>query len=113
MLLQSFLVSKQYEPKNGRGHNQTSNEGCLSFSVDMTFHNYLLYTNYLSKFMNVKIFQQGEGPANTVGGFYGERKILKALLSEWKIVRGEAPYKYVHNWNGELSPVVHQLDRFV
>lgn len=63
--------------------------------------------------MRVKVFQQGEGPVNTIGGFFGEKKILRALLSEWKILRGESPFKYVHNWNGEISPVVHQLDRYL
>lgn len=110
---QAFLVSKHYEPKNYRHMDPTNNELCLTFGVDQAFHNYLLYTGTLAEYMSVKVFQQGEGPANTVGGFHGERKILKALLSEWKMLRGEAPYQYIHNWNGELSPVVHQLDRFM
>lgn len=61
----------------------------------------------------MKVFAQGEGPVNTVGGFYGDSKILRATLSEWRIVRGDEKFKYVYNWNGEISSVVHQLDRFL
>jgi hypothetical protein len=73
----------------------------------------MLYSGILSKFLEVKLFPQGEGPVNIVGGFHGDKKLLRALLSEWKVLRGESPYKYVYNWNGEISPVVHQLERFM
>ena len=63
--------------------------------------------------MDLKIYQQGEGPVNTVGAFYGDRAVLKFSLEEWKILRGTAPQKYIHNWNGDISPVIHQADRFL
>ncbi|KAJ1427489.1 hypothetical protein B484DRAFT_450265 [Ochromonadaceae sp. CCMP2298] len=98
----------------GRGTNTTSSDkNCWGLGVDQAFHNLLLYSGRLHELMTVKVFPQGEGPANTVGGFYGDQKILRASLAEWKILRGEAPYQYVHNWNGEISSVVHQLDRFL
>jgi hypothetical protein len=59
----------------------------------------------------VKLYQQGEGPVNTVGAFFGDRTLIKMSLEGLNILRGEAPNKRVYNWNGELSPVVHQLDR--
>jgi len=59
------------------------------------------------------MFAQGEGPVNIVGGFYGDDQILRKSLTEWRILRGEGKFKYVYNWNGEISPVVHQLDRFL
>lgn len=49
---------------------------------------------------------------NTVGAFFGERAILKFTLEQWKVLRGVAPDKYFHNWNGDISPVIHQSDRF-
>ena len=73
----------------------------------------LLYSGVFARYLDVRLFQQGEGPVNIVGGFFGEKKLLRAFLAEWKVLRGEAPYKYIYNWNGELSPVVHQLDRFL
>lgn len=86
---------------------------CLRFGVDQGFHNVLLYLGVFERFLDVKLYQQGEGPVNIVGGFFGENKLLRAYLSEWKVLRGEAPFKYVYNWNGEISPIVHQLDRFL
>ncbi|RYY82345.1 hypothetical protein EON63_13545 [archaeon] len=55
----------------------------------------------------------GEGPFNSLGGFFGEKKLLKAPLADWRILRGSAPHIYVYNWGGKISPVVHQLDRFL
>ena len=78
------------------------------------FHNWLIYSGVLDKYMNVKIFQQGEGPVNTVGAFKnGPNALLKFTLEEWGILKGQAPEAFVANWNGDKSPVVHQLDRFL
>jgi hypothetical protein len=90
-----------------------TNKKCWGLGVDQAFHNYLLYTGAFTQLMSVRVFPQGEGPVNTVGGFYGEQKILRASLAEWKILRGEEGFKYVYNWNGEISSVVHQLDRYL
>jgi hypothetical protein len=82
--------------------------------MDQGFHNWLLFSGRLQRIMNVKVFPQGEGPVNTVGAFYpGRQALLKLRLDEsWNILRGESPKKYISNWNGDPSPVVHQLDRF-
>ena len=77
------------------------------------FHNWLVYSGQLEKYMDIKIFQQGEGPVNTVGAFGGARAVIKWPLAKWGIVKGEKPDKYFYNWNGDKSPVVHQLDRFM
>jgi hypothetical protein len=92
---------------------QLTNKKCWGLGVDQAFHNYLLYSGALQQHLAVKVFPQGEGPVNTLGGFYGESKILRASLAEWKILRGEEGFKYVYNWNGEISSVVHQLDRYL
>lgn len=115
VLAYSYLITTQMNPEMRGMYNETlpDDRNCLRFGVDQGFHNVLLYNNVFSKFLDVKLFPQGEGPANIVGGFFGEKKLLRAYLSEWKILRGEAPYKYVYNWNGEISPIVHQLDRFL
>jgi hypothetical protein len=82
--------------------------------MDQGFHNWLLFSGKLQRSMNVKVFQQGEGPANTVGSFYpGHQALLKLTLDEqWGILKGKAPNRYVANWNGDVSPMTHQLDRF-
>lgn len=112
---------QQSDPRVRLGRNSTAtaadlqkaDRSCISNGVDQGFHNWLLYSGILNKYMDVKIYQQGEGMVNTLGGFYGEKKLLRAALSEWKVLRGESPYKYVYNWNGDRSPVVHQIDRFL
>ena len=90
--------------------------GCYgSLGVDQGFHNWLLYSGQLAKYLDVKIFQQGEGPVNTLGGFFGanNKKLMGLSLTEMKILQGAAPHKKVYNWNGDVSPIVHQYDRFL
>jgi len=81
--------------------------------MDQGFHNWLLYSGALNAFMDVKVYLQGEGPVNTVGGFYGSSILLKFPLETWKILQGKAPHKKFYNWNGDVSPVVHQYDRYM
>lgn len=76
------------------------------------------------------IFSQGEGPINTigkfalcnmltffkdyldVGAFQGARAKLKLNLEQIGLIRQNKDSEYtVHNWNGDLSPCVHQYDR--
>ena len=39
--------------------------------------------------MDIKVFQQGEGPVNTVGAFkQGPNALLKFPLEEWGIIKG-------------------------
>jgi hypothetical protein len=85
---------------------------CRQQGIDQGFHNYLVHTGALDMFMNVKRWNQGEGPINTIGAFFGERGVLQMHLREWGVMRGAAPNITFHNWNGDLSPVVHQVDRF-
>jgi hypothetical protein len=34
-------------------------------------------------------------------------------MSQWNILRGEKGSRFIANWNGDPSPVVHQLDRYM
>lgn len=62
------------------------------------------------------MYEQGEGPVNTLGGFYGETKRLKLDLIEAGVFKHDNPNNpkqiSVYNWNGMKSPVIHQYDRF-
>lgn len=64
---------------------------------DQKFHNWLVYTGKLGKYMNVLVYPLGEGPVSTIG-----RGVT---------VQGEAPNMYVTNVHGDPAPVVHQYDR--
>ena len=114
MLVYTYLLSQQLDPKIRYGKESTkTNQGCISTGMDQGFHNHLIYSGTLDRYMDVKMFSQGEGPVNTVGAlFQGELALLKFNLSQWKVLKGEGSEKYFSNWNGELSPVVHQYDRF-
>eukprot|EP01038_Epipyxis_sp_PR26KG_P012247 gene12247-16419_t len=113
LILEQLDIRVRFVGQNVTAEEKYSQSHCMSNGVDQGFHNWLLYTNTFQKYMDVKIYQQGEGPVNTLGGFHGEKKLLRASLADWKILRGEAPFKYVYNWNGELSSIVHQLDRYL
>ena len=110
------------------------NNRCFTHGVDQGFHNYLIYSGLLNPYMDIKYYPQGEGmvgwicinvgcvnnisfylfigPVNTLGAFYGGKALLQHNLSVWKIIKGSKPDITIHNWNGDLSPAVHQYDRF-
>jgi hypothetical protein len=91
-----------------------SNEKCYATGMDQGLHNWLLFSGRLKRIMRVKVFSQGEGPVNTVGAFYtGPQGMFKFdLIQDWTVLRGKETERYIANWNGDPSPVVHQLDRF-
>ena len=111
----AHLITQQLDPRVRYGRNTTeTNKQCISLGMDQGFHNWLVYSGQLDKYMDLKIYQQGEGPVNTVGAFFpGERALLKFNLKTWNVLRGEPPSMTFHNWNGDLSPVIHQADRFL
>lgn len=131
ILMYSFLLTEQLKPNVRYGNayliNAEANanastinmtrrhELCHSaLGVDQGYHNYLVYSGQLSTYLNVKIYQQGEGPANSIGGFFGMSNInqMNLTLREMKILRGDETKAAFYNFNGEVSPIVHQYDRF-
>ena len=90
-----------------------TNDGCISAGMDQGFHNWLLYSGQLAKYVDLKLFQQGEGPVNTVGAFFGEHILVKFPLTDWGVMKGAKGSQIIHNWNGDPSPVVHQADRYL
>ena len=111
----SYMMNQQLDPsvRWGEGTTTKSNDQCISTGMDQGFHNWLVYSGLLSKFMDITVFKQGQGAVNTLGSlFSGENALLKFNLKQWNILRGEGNDKYISNWNGDKSPVVHQYDRF-
>jgi hypothetical protein len=73
---------------------------------DQGFHNYLYYSHKLSNahaIESVTVWEQGRGLINNVGA------LRKKPFSEWGIYNDVT--HEVFNWDGTLSPVVHQWDR--
>ena len=61
-----------------------------------------------------KLFRslQGEGAVNTIGGLRPDTVVANLtgnLQDFWHIL---SPEGYILNWNGDVSPAVHQLDHF-
>ena len=112
LILKQLDVVNRYQYSSDPLPDEKQNKRCISIGMDQGFHNYLVYSGELERYIELKIFQQGEGPVNTVGAFGGGRAVIKFSLEKWGIVKGTAPNKFFYNWNGDKSPVVHQLDRF-
>lgn len=94
--------------------SDASQKRCLALGMDQGFHNFILYTGQLERYMNVKMFQQGEGPVNTVGAFVGKAALIKMPLKQWGVAKEEKDNLVsIFNWNGDRSPAVHQFDRFL
>lgn len=74
--------------------------------ADQGFHNYLYYSGKLTHSATISklvVWEQGKGIINNLGALRTKK------FSEWGFYN-EATYD-VFNWDGTLSPVVHQYDR--
>jgi len=82
------------------------------FGADQGFHNYLYYSNKLSNaeaIAKILVQDQGLGIVNNMGALRDKD------LSEFgngKIIQRTPSAITIYNWDGTVSPVVHQYDRF-
>jgi hypothetical protein len=86
---------------------------CASGGIDHAFINYLTYNNKVRGLMRTKVFSQGEGAVNTIGGLRPNTVVANItgdIKSFWRLLDDN---NNILNWNGEVSPVVHQLDHFL
>lgn len=73
---------------------------------DQGFHNYLYYSRKLSNARTIRkiiVWEQGRGIINNLGA------LRTQTLEEWRMYCPDT--HQVFNWDGTLSPVVHQWDR--
>jgi len=81
------------------------------FGADQGFHNYLYYSNKLANtkaISRILVQDQGLGFVNNMGALRDKK------LHEWgngRIVEKTDSAFTVYNWDGTVSPVVHQYDR--
>ena len=74
--------------------------------ADQGFHNYLYYSGKLSNSKTISklvVWEQGKGIINNLGA------LRTRTFSEWGFYNNAT--SEVYNWDGTLSPVVHQWDR--
>ena len=87
----------------------------FSIGMDQGFHNYLLYSGQLDAYMDIKWYAQGEGPVNTIGALKNAIKMYQLNLWNAGVLRGTGlgiGNITIHNYNGDLSPTIHQYDRY-
>jgi hypothetical protein len=85
---------------------------CLSGGIEHAFVNWLVYGNKLRQILRIRTFPQGEGAVNTLGGLKPDTVVANItgnIKSFWRVLNDDG---YILNWNGDVAPVVHQLDHF-
>ena len=96
---------------------ESDETGIKLMGADQGFHNYLYYSNKLANCATIRsltVQDQGSAIINNLGAMrtkpleeWGNGKILDIVTNE----DGTTQAIRILNWDGELSPVVHQFDR--
>ena len=91
---------------------ESDETGTKLAGADQGFHNYLYYSKKLGNaksIASITVFDQGWGIINNLGA------MRKAPLESWgngKILEYQSVSNMtILNWDGSISPVVHQFDR--
>jgi hypothetical protein len=85
---------------------------CLSGGIDHSFLNWLVYGRKLLPYVRVRVFAHGEGAMNSLGGLRPDTvhaNLTGNLMDFWHVLDDQG---FVRNWNGDVSPIVHQADHF-
>lgn len=95
---------------------ESDSTGVVLMGADQGFHNYLYYSNKLANAKTIRsiiVQDQGSALINNLGALrtkelpeWGNGKLVKTIETNGRISTIK-----VFNWDGELSPVVHQFDR--
>lgn len=75
---------------------------CSSGGIDHSFINWLVYGNKLRQMVRIRIFPQGEGAVNTLGGLRPNTVVANIsgdIQSFWRVLDQSG---HVLNWNGEV-----------
>jgi hypothetical protein len=85
---------------------------CVSGGIDHSFLNWLVYGRKLLPYLRVRVFAHGEGAMNSLGGLRPDTvhaNLTGNLYDFWHVLDDQG---FVRNWNGDVSPIVHQADHF-
>lgn len=88
VLLWSHAMTLQLQDASGR----VVESRCASSGIDIAFANYLGYTSRLRQAMRIKIYPQGEGPVNSLGGMRvpmrntGKMGVFGSLKDFWRLL---------------------------
>jgi hypothetical protein len=95
--------------------------GTVLAGADQGFHNYLYYSHkfqFTDTINSIVVFDQGQGIVNNMGALrtkpldqWGNGQILRTITDPKETNSRKKDSYQVLNWDGTLSPVVHQFDR--
>jgi hypothetical protein len=109
IIVWSHTITSQLQEAPGR---LVETKRCTTGGIDHSFINWLIYGDKLVVHgLKVRVFAQGEGAMNTLGGLKPDTvkaNLTGSIVGFWKVLRDGN----VLNWNGDRSPVVHQLEHF-
>lgn len=91
---------------------ESDETGTKLMGADQGFHNFLYYSGKLqmaTSISKVVVFDQGRGRINNLGAM--RTKPLEAWGNGQIVKQFPDGRLEVYNWDGTLSPVVHQFDR--
>lgn len=111
IIIWSHKMTSQLQEAPGR---LIDNGRCTTGGIDHSFINWLIHGNKLiTSGIKIKVYMQGEGAMNSLGGLKPDTVNANMTgnigMSYWKILDNSGN---ILNWNGEKSPVVHQLEHF-
>lgn len=100
---------------------ESDDTGVVLVGADQGFHNYLYYSHKLKNadaIHSIVVFDQGQGLVNNMGALrtkelseWGNGKIVQTVTKVGEINPRKQLSYTVMNWDGTISPVVHQYDR--
>lgn len=100
---------------------ESDETGVVLMGADQGFHNYLYYSNKLGNAQTIRkivVFDQGSSFINNLGALrtqelstWGNGKIVKSTTMKQGSSTTTGTKHEVYNWDGQISPVVHQYDR--
>jgi hypothetical protein len=100
---------------------ESDDTGVVLVGADQGFHNYLYYSHKLKNadaIHAIVVFDQGQGIVNNMGALrtkelneWGNGKIVQTVTKQNEINPRKQFAYTVLNWDGTISPVVHQYDR--
>lgn len=86
--------------------NEWDETDIMMTGADQGFHNYLYYSGKLKNSATISklvVWEQGKGIINNLGALRTKKFVDWGIYDEANVV--------VYNWDGTVSPVVHQYDR--
>jgi hypothetical protein len=100
---------------------ESDQTGTVLAGADQGFHNYLYYSHkfqFTETIHSIVVFDQGQGIVNNMGALrtkpldqWGNGQIVRTVSDPNETNPRKKDSYQVLNWDGTLSPVVHQFDR--